>query len=529
MIRNPNLLGDLGLQLAKETEDEEGLTASKLKAIIENVLKKSGLESFNVTTDITEDDVAIQLDLSKQQEYRIPLASDFGIPALGIGFDSQGSLNANLNFDVSLAFGLHKQFGFYIDTKKTKLDTGIKVDLDQFKGKGNLGFLQLDFANDEKNPTKLEVRFSANLNDIDDIDNKKAAKTVQLRSIANLEDETDVIDVNVTPVEDEDEISSINPDSELAEDIREILNELTQQQSSVDKKQVIADTIAAENQAVKDAEQKNDSDQGIDGKDSIEEEESDKVAAAKESVEKEESDSEVAEKEAVDEAKSNKVIAQKDSIEEEESEKVTATKESVEKEESDSEVAATKESVEKEESDSEVAATKESVEKEESENIVAEKNPTQEEKSEEDAAAKQPLNKDSDLPETTEINEEISNKVASDKSLASPQLREANPDEEILSGEALTQRLIALGIGAVNEILPSGQVALTNSASEIKLLYEGTANLTDWIKIQGLPALALNQPTLTYNKEEKTYSFTSNITINGKSFSLGGFSATKDR
>jgi Ca2+-binding RTX toxin-like protein len=49
-----------------------------------------------------------------------------------------------------------------------ELDTNNNFKLDgDFKGKGTLGFLQLDFANDPENLTKAQIKFSAQLEDLD--------------------------------------------------------------------------------------------------------------------------------------------------------------------------------------------------------------------------------------------------------------------------------------------------------------------------------------------------------------------------
>ncbi|MGL5510707.1 MAG: hypothetical protein ACRDB1_13885, partial [Microcoleaceae cyanobacterium] len=185
--KNPDMIGGLGNAFSQQIGGQSTLTAATLKQTLENVLKGFGLEAFNVNTSITANDTVVELKVSKQQKYSVPLDTSLGLPAIGIDFYTSGALDANFNFDLSFTFGLHKQFGFYIDTKKTFVDAGIKLNLDQFKGKGSLGFLQLDFADDPKNRTELAVTFKASLNDIDDIDKKKkeaaAKNTPTTRSI----------------------------------------------------------------------------------------------------------------------------------------------------------------------------------------------------------------------------------------------------------------------------------------------------------------------------------------------------------
>ncbi|MDB9436942.1 hypothetical protein PN450_09035, partial [Dolichospermum lemmermannii CS-548] len=165
----PDPIGDFSQDLVNAISSTEDLTASKLKEIIENVLSKTfGKNAFTVKTEVTSNEISVLLDISKNYElFKIPLSTDLGIPALGVGLTTEGDLQANFNYNFSLGFGLHDDFGFYIDTDKTSFKTDVTVDLDQFEGQGSLGFLKLDFADDDENPTKLAVSFEASLNDLD--------------------------------------------------------------------------------------------------------------------------------------------------------------------------------------------------------------------------------------------------------------------------------------------------------------------------------------------------------------------------
>ncbi|WP_377475299.1 MAG: hypothetical protein P2A85_20855 [Microcoleus anatoxicus] len=71
---------------------------------------------------------------------------------------------------MSLGVGVSKDFGCYIDTDKTKLNANIDLALnDEFKAKGNLGFFQVDLANDTNNPTKVDANLEVKLNDLDNL------------------------------------------------------------------------------------------------------------------------------------------------------------------------------------------------------------------------------------------------------------------------------------------------------------------------------------------------------------------------
>ncbi|MBD2280751.1 PA14 domain-containing protein [Aphanizomenon flos-aquae] len=165
----PDPIAAFSQDLVNAISSTENLTASKLKEIIENVLSKTfSKDAFTVKTEVTNNEISVLLDIKKNYElFKLPLSTDLGIPALGVGLTTEGDLQANFNYNFSLGFGLHDDFGFYIDTDKTGFKTDVTVDLNQFKGQGSLGFLKLDFADDANNPSKLQVSFEASLNDLD--------------------------------------------------------------------------------------------------------------------------------------------------------------------------------------------------------------------------------------------------------------------------------------------------------------------------------------------------------------------------
>ncbi|MEG4171337.1 MULTISPECIES: DUF4347 domain-containing protein [unclassified Microcoleus] len=127
------------------------------------------LPSLKVTGKGTPDDINLQISLDKN--YDLPdvnLSGDLGIPALGL--DVNGKAQSKFDSNLSLGFGINKDLGFYVDTNKTKLDASVAAGLDSdFNATGKLGFFQVDLANDAKNPTKAEAKFSAKLNDLDNL------------------------------------------------------------------------------------------------------------------------------------------------------------------------------------------------------------------------------------------------------------------------------------------------------------------------------------------------------------------------
>jgi hypothetical protein len=106
----------------------------------------------------------------------VPLAADFGLP--GLGFQSQGSLDAKFNYDAALRLVFPRTGEIYLDTAKdpaagtanTHLSAGFRTSLsDDFSLTGGLGFLQLDAVNlvsdDDKGlaGTGLDVSFDLDL------------------------------------------------------------------------------------------------------------------------------------------------------------------------------------------------------------------------------------------------------------------------------------------------------------------------------------------------------------------------------
>ncbi|AOY79568.2 DUF4347 domain-containing protein [Moorena producens JHB] len=187
----PPIISQLSAKLTNAVSSEKSLTALKLQGIIESNLESLGLDFFNVTTDLTPrvpatqstpakpGDISIQIDFSKQESlFNIGLDQDLGLPALGIGFETNGALTSTFDYGVSFGFGLHDEDGFYINTDTTKIDAGVQLNLDEFSGTGSLGFLRVDFADDTTNPTELSVDFTAGLKDTVQFLNLDAGNTL---------------------------------------------------------------------------------------------------------------------------------------------------------------------------------------------------------------------------------------------------------------------------------------------------------------------------------------------------------------
>ncbi|MDB9427032.1 hypothetical protein PN437_19415, partial [Microcystis aeruginosa CS-564/01] len=164
----PNLIGDISDKLVVAISAEPELTGNRLKTVIENALSTLGLDFVNVGVDMTEDNIGILLDVKEKYDlFSLPLDVNLGLDALGIGLKTEGDLKTTFDYNISLGFGLNKNFGFYIDTKQTKVGAAFRVNLQDFKAQGNLAFLRLDIADDPKNRTELAITFQASLKDLD--------------------------------------------------------------------------------------------------------------------------------------------------------------------------------------------------------------------------------------------------------------------------------------------------------------------------------------------------------------------------
>ncbi len=166
----PDLVGEFSGQLTSAIAKEENLSATRLKEIIESVLGGLGAKSFDVNVGVEEEEITVDLNLSKTYDlFKLSLdGNNLGLPALGINLTTKGELVSTFDYKLALGFGLSKNFGFSIDTKKTGFHAGIDLGLSKdFNGQGNLSFVRLDFNNDPTNLSKLSFTVDVKLKDLD--------------------------------------------------------------------------------------------------------------------------------------------------------------------------------------------------------------------------------------------------------------------------------------------------------------------------------------------------------------------------
>ncbi|MEG3843957.1 calcium-binding protein, partial [Microcoleus sp. herbarium14] len=163
----PNFIDNFKSKLVDTIKNGANQSLSQLESSIRNTLGPD----FDVKVDgnSTTDESTLLITLGKKYQFPdINLSKDLGVPVLGLNID--GKAKSKYEYNLSLGVGVSKEFGCYIDTDKTKLTANIDLALnDEFKAKGNLGFFQVDLANDTNNPTKVDANLKVKLNDLDNL------------------------------------------------------------------------------------------------------------------------------------------------------------------------------------------------------------------------------------------------------------------------------------------------------------------------------------------------------------------------
>jgi Ca2+-binding RTX toxin-like protein len=149
-----------------------GTTSNFTLETFQSIVRTSLQSAFpNVTFDTTLDKNSGSLLLNIGNSYNlgsVSLAGDIGLPGLGI--NTTGKATGTFNYNLALGVGFHKDFGFFVDTDKTKLTSKINFGLsNDFRATGKMGFLQLDLTNDSSNRTSFGANFGVGLKDIDNI------------------------------------------------------------------------------------------------------------------------------------------------------------------------------------------------------------------------------------------------------------------------------------------------------------------------------------------------------------------------
>ncbi|MEG4082530.1 DUF4347 domain-containing protein [Microcoleus sp. POL10_C6] len=164
---SPDFISNFKTKLVDAVKNGANQSISQLESSIRTALGPDF--TVALTGNSTPDENTLLITLGKQYQFPdINLSKNLGVPALSLDVD--GKAKSKYNYNLSLGVGVSKDFGCYIDTDKTKLTANIDFGLnDQFKAKGNLGFFQVDLANDPKKPTKVDANLEVKLKDLDNL------------------------------------------------------------------------------------------------------------------------------------------------------------------------------------------------------------------------------------------------------------------------------------------------------------------------------------------------------------------------
>jgi Ca2+-binding RTX toxin-like protein len=193
---SPDFIGNFKTKLVDTIKNLGNQSLSQLETSLRSALGSDFDVSLTGNSSAAESTLLITL--GKKYEFPdINLSTNLGVPALSL--DVNGKAKSKYNYNLSLGVGVSKDFGCYIDTDKTKLTANIDLGLDdQFKAKGNLGFFQVDLANDTKNPTKVDANLEIKLNDLDNLGGPNDGARLTLPELQGSYQFKDLFNANLT-------------------------------------------------------------------------------------------------------------------------------------------------------------------------------------------------------------------------------------------------------------------------------------------------------------------------------------------
>jgi len=193
---SPDFIGNFKTKLVDTIKNLGNQSLSQLETSLRSALGSDFDVSLTGNSSAAESTLLITL--GKKYEFPdINLSTNLGVPALSL--DVNGKAKSKYNYNLSLGVGVSKDFGCYIDTDKTKLTANIDLGLDdQFKAKGNLGFFQVDLANDTKNPTKVDANLEIKLNDLDNLGGPNDGSRLTLPELQGSYQFKDLFKANLT-------------------------------------------------------------------------------------------------------------------------------------------------------------------------------------------------------------------------------------------------------------------------------------------------------------------------------------------
>ncbi|NET20297.1 MULTISPECIES: hypothetical protein [unclassified Okeania] len=166
-----NQLGVAGENLLEDILSElETKLVDPLAGLLSNVLEQpkqlieEGLEDL-LGQDINIGNIAngftFNIDFNQEKSLETSLASDIGLPGLGLITD--GKAKVDLGIDFNLGFGYTSDDGLFLDTSPDKeLDIGLNASLPGLKAEGEMGFLLVDITD---KGSQLNADYSVDVTD----------------------------------------------------------------------------------------------------------------------------------------------------------------------------------------------------------------------------------------------------------------------------------------------------------------------------------------------------------------------------
>ena len=213
----PGFLKTISDNLKLSLKPGQTILDSEINSVFEQSLGKK-FPNIKVTSQLGLQESTFLIELSQTYKNGVPLEADLGWDNFGFNVAKGSTADGTFTYKLNLGFGVSKQHGFYLDTKKSSLALDAQVGLnDQFKLQADLGLLQTDFKNSNPYPTKLVADLDVQLKDLDNLpssssdgdrltlDEIKARKSTSdlfsttFKASANIGVETDVsLDGNVS-------------------------------------------------------------------------------------------------------------------------------------------------------------------------------------------------------------------------------------------------------------------------------------------------------------------------------------------
>ena len=143
-------------------------TAKALELAIETKLTEfakkitvGGVELFatpEVTVEMDENGISFTINIGQKFTKDWKLPSDFGVSGGLFSAKAAGGIEVALEYDMTLAFGVNKDFGFYINTG----DSGVRFAVgggltSDFSAEANVGFIQVKATNAPDKPTEISA------------------------------------------------------------------------------------------------------------------------------------------------------------------------------------------------------------------------------------------------------------------------------------------------------------------------------------------------------------------------------------